>query len=44
MSFEIFDFDDDETISELDLYAFLKIYEFEDTIFAEAFSEDLSAI
>lgn len=30
MSFEIFDFDDDGTITELDLFAFFKIYEFED--------------
>lgn len=44
MSFDIFDFDGDGFVSELDLYAIVKIYEFEDELFVKALARDLAQI
>jgi hypothetical protein len=44
MCFEILDCDEDGYLTELDLYAAFKIYEFEDEIFIKAFSQDLTLI
>ena len=38
MAFDVYDFDDDGYLSELDLYAAVKIYEYEDAVFIKAFS------
>lgn len=44
MCFDILDCDEDGYLTELDLYAAFKIYEFEDEIFIKAFSQDLTLI
>ena len=44
MAFSIFDYDDDGMISELDLYSFIKIYEYEEEMFREAFQSDLATM
>ena len=38
MCFDILDFDEDGLVTELDLYAAFKIYEYQDDIFIKAFS------
>jgi hypothetical protein len=44
MFFEILDFDEDGLVTELDLYAAFKIYEYQDDLFIKAFSEDLALV
>ena len=44
MCFDILDFDDDGLLTELDLYAALKIYQHDDDVFIKAFSQDLQLV
>jgi hypothetical protein len=44
MAFNIYDFDTDHFICELDLYTLFKTYEFEDEVLIKIYSSDLSLI
>jgi len=44
LAFNIYDFDQDYSICELDLYTILKTYEHDDELFLNAYSPDISKI
>ena len=44
LAFNIYDFDQDNFICELDLYTILKTYEHDDDLFISAYSPDISKI
>lgn len=44
IAFNIYDFDGSHSICSLDMYTFLKIYEFDEDCFLKAFSSDLTKL
>lgn len=44
MAFNIYDFDQNKSICELDLYTLLKTYEHDDELFIKAYSSDMAAL
>jgi hypothetical protein len=44
MAFNIYDYDQNRLICELDLYTFLKTYEHDDDLFIKAYSNDLAKL
>ena len=44
MAFQLYDYDQDHTICQLDLYTFLKIYEHDEECFLKAYANDIAKI
>ena len=44
MAFSVYDYDQDHSICNLDLYTFLKVYEHDEQSFLHAFSQDLTTL
>ena len=44
MVFNVFDFNEDNFVCQLDMYALMKLYENEDDVFIKAYSHDICRI